>query len=106
MVELTKTIVVAGRDKTKTGAFVAAMNRVQGQVTKEVQGLPFRIEPVSVSVKAAKEFVETEAFLFFFMKREIKQYALELEVTAKITLMDVESIPFTKEYKKQIWRKK
>ena len=100
MEELTQVAIVEGLDKSKEGAFGTALNKLQREIGKTTSGIPIRIEPVGVKIIDAKELIQTEAFLFFFMKRELKKYYLKLEVSVKVTVVELDKIEFKKEYRK------
>lgn len=92
--EITTTITLAGSDKTKEGAFINAINKLQMQISKEIKGLPIRIEPLNVTLVEGTEIIRTEKFLFFFMKKTVSKFTLKINVKVRATVVDVEKFNF------------
>ncbi|AGB84307.1 Uncharacterised protein [Serratia rubidaea] len=93
--QYTTSVTVAGKGDTKAKAFAAALASVQGAVLKSTSNILLRIEPQDVSVLSAEEKITKEKFLFFFLPRERKSYAVSLEVTINVTIINTEKVVFT-----------
>ena len=66
---------------------------MQGAVLKSTNNILLRIEPQDVSVVKAEEITK-EKFLFFFLPRERKSYAVSLEITVNVTIINTEKVVF------------
>ncbi|MEB6334166.1 DUF4312 family protein [Serratia rhizosphaerae] len=93
--QYTTSVTVAGKGDTKAKAFASALANVQGAVLKSTSNILLRIEPQDVSVLSAEEKITKERFLFFFLPRERKSYAVSLEVTINVTVINTEKVVFT-----------
>lgn len=70
------------------------MANVQGAVLKSTNNILLRIEPQDVSASRAEEKITKEKFLFFFLPRERKSYAVSLEITVNVTIINTEKVVF------------
>ncbi len=88
-------VIVQGKGDSKAKAFADALSRVQQEVLRTSQKLLLRIEPLDVRVLHASVRTRTEKFLFFFLPRVRHHYSVELEISVSVTVIDMESVPFT-----------
>ncbi|MFI8417978.1 DUF4312 family protein [Serratia sp. NPDC078593] len=91
----TTSVTVAGKGDSKAKAFASALANVQGAVLKSTNNILLRIEPQDISVLKAEEKITRERFLFFFLPRERKSYAVSLEVTVNVIIINTEQVVFT-----------
>ena len=95
--ELTTSVILSGTDKTKQGAFINAIGKLQNQLSSSINGLPIRIEPISVKVIEGKEFIHTEKFLFLFMKRKVSKFSIKIEVKVRAIFVNIDKFQFERE---------
>lgn len=92
--QFTTTVRVKGKGEVKARAFADALNQVQGAVMKASPHILLRIEPQDVVVVQAQEAVRKEAFLFFFLHRERRTFSVELDVTVKVSALNLDNVDF------------
>lgn len=92
--QYTTSVKVEGKGDSKAKAFASALANVQGAVLKSTNNILLRIEPQDVSVLKAEENITKEKFLFFFLPRERKSYAISLEITVSVTIINTEKVVF------------
>lgn len=90
----TTTVRVTGKGDAKAKAFADALSKVQGAVMKSSPQILLRIEPEDVEVIQAQVAVRQEAFLFFFLRRERRTFSVELDVTVKVTAINLDKVDF------------
>ncbi len=66
---------------------------MQGAVLKSTNNILLRIEPQDVSVVRAEEKITKEKF-FSSLPRERKSYAVSLEITVNVTIINTEKVVF------------
>lgn len=91
------TIRVKGSGNSKQNAFAIALSQVQQEVTKKINNILLRIEPVDIQVICASESITTERFLFFFLPRKKLDYRITLDVVVDVTFVDINTIAFKSE---------
>ena len=77
-------------------AFAAALGQVQSSLLKDNPRVMLRIEPLEVRVLKAEESVRVEKFLFFFLPRQRREFRVQLEITVKVSSLDVDKVDFTR----------
>ena len=87
-------VTVSGRGDSKAQACAYALSGVQRAVMAAGHQVLLRIEPMRVTVVAAEEVRRRERFLFFFLPRDRRSYAVTLEVAVCVTALDIEAVPF------------
>ncbi|OTA15947.1 cytoplasmic protein [Xenorhabdus vietnamensis] len=85
---------VSGSGDSRQKAIADALNAVQRTILQGTTHIILRIEPKDIAVVSATSKITTEKFLFFFLPRQRKHYSVVLDVTASVTLLDVEAIHF------------
>lgn len=93
--QYTTTIKVDGKGDSKAKAFAAALANVQGVILKSTSNVLLRVEPQDVKILKAEKRVAKENFLFFFLSREKKSYAVSLEITVNVTIINTEKVIFS-----------
>lgn len=86
---------VEGIAEEKNKAFANALSQVQNQVIKGSKDVTLRIEPLSVKVIKSEQETYMERFLFLFFPRIRKNFRVILDVTAEITLIEMDAVHFT-----------
>ena len=92
----TTRITVNGKGATRQQAFAAALSQVQPSLLKDNPRVMLRIEPVEVQVLKAEESVRVEKFLFFFLPRQRREFRVQLEISVKVSSLDVDKVDFTR----------
>lgn len=92
--QYTTSVTVEGKGDSKAKAFAAALATVQSKILKSTSNILLRIEPQDVKVLAAEEKKTKEKFLFFFFPRERKNYAVSLDITVNVTIINTEKVVF------------
>jgi uncharacterized protein (TIGR03578 family) len=95
------TVTVTGTAETKEKALAIAMSHIKKEVEKDTKGVLFRIEPLDLTVKQAKEVSYKERFLGVLFPRIRTHYELTLQVKVRLGLIDLEKVPFQKETKEE-----
>ncbi|HHQ6560481.1 TPA: DUF4312 family protein [Serratia fonticola] len=90
----TTSVNVEGKGDSKAKAFAGALANVQGVILKSTNNVLLRIEPQDVKILKAEERTTKEKFLFFFLARERKSYAVSLEITVNVTIINTEKVVF------------
>jgi len=90
----TTTVQVQGKGQTKAAAFSAALSQVQQAVMNSTETVLLRIEPQDLRVISAEEKITREKFLFFFLPREKRQYAVTLDITVNVTAINTGQVTF------------
>ena len=94
--DFTTQVIVNGKGTTRQQAFAAALSQVQPSLLKDNPRVMLRIEPVGVQVLKAEESVRVEKFLFFFLPRQRCEFRVQLEITVKVSSLDVDKVDFTR----------
>ena len=91
--QYTTSVKVEGKGDSKAKAFASALANVQGAVLKSTNNILLRIEPQDVSVVKAEEKI-TKEISFLLLPRERKRYAVSLEITVNVTIINTEKVVF------------
>ena len=94
--DFTTQIIVNGKGASRQQAFAAALSQVQPSLLKESPKVMLRIEPLEVEVLKAEESVRVEKFLFFFLPRQRREFRVQLEISVKVSSLDVDKVDFTR----------
>jgi uncharacterized protein (TIGR03578 family) len=89
-----QSIIVSGSGESKAAAFSDALSHVQKEILKQSPDVILRIEPNDITVLSAKEQTYMERFMFFFLPRKHKNYAVKLQVYLEIIKIDLQAIDF------------
>lgn len=89
-------VILEGKGKSKEEALGNALMGLQKSIKSGIKDIPIRIEPLEVQIIEGKELTYTERFMFFFMKREVKEYHIKIQVIVNLFTIDIESFNFEK----------
>ena len=89
-----QSIIVSGTGESKTSAFSDALSHVQKEILKQSTDVILRIEPNDITVLSAKEQTYVERFMFLFLPRKYKKYAVKLQVYLEIIKIDLQAVEF------------
>lgn len=92
--EVEMNVVLEGKGKSKQDAFINAISFLQKKISSSVKGTVIRIEPLDVNFVEGTETRFTEKFFFFFMKREVSNFHLKVEVKVRVFSVDHDSFEF------------
>lgn len=99
-------ITLLGTGKTKEQAFSDAMLNIQKEVNKKVEGVIIRIEPLKVEILEGICETYTEKFFFFFLKRDVSNFKVKIEVDVRVFIVEINKFEFKKETVKGFFNKK
>lgn len=88
---------VSGDGDTKQKAIAVAINSVQREVLKRDNSkniIVLRIEPLDIKMVEGTYQYTIEKFLFFFLPRRKEKYLAVLEVTVRLSFIDLSEVTF------------
>lgn len=85
---------LTGRGPSRRRAFAEAMAQVARAVADRADGVPYRVEPLSVEVVDAVEHRWQERFLGLLFPRTRSRYELTLRIEVRVAALDLAGVEF------------